>query len=171
MTSNVAPSFEILHLVSTLTLRFNSVFKKCRLDIEQLYVLAYIDSHGKSTSEGEKVLLRSMITKVLKEVFNCTDSKVSNWVNELLTQRFLGETTLDKDEKANLFSVREGRDKAVFIRRKGIAKLSFFIGELVKFRQEITTSNNRLLHPPGVDAHGPIASALAFFLSAYESPS
>ena len=167
----MAPSFEILHLVSTLTIRFNSVFKKCHLDIEQLYILAYIDSHGRKTREGQKVLLRSMITQVLKEVFKCNDSKVSNWVNELLTQKFLGETTLDKDEKAELFAVREGRGKAVFIRRKGTAKLSVFISELIKFRQEITTNNNRLLHSPGTDAYGPIAGALVFFLSAFESSS
>jgi hypothetical protein len=59
--------------------------------------------------------------------------------------------------------MRKGRDKALFIRKEGIAKVSFFVGELEKLRHEITQQNSKLLLPPGVEEYGMIVTALRFF--------
>lgn len=163
------PSFEVLHLVSTVLVRFNTVFKKCELDVQQIYVMAYIKSHGKDTRYGQKIMLRATITRVLKEVFNCNDNQVSIWVNKLCSNKYLGEVTLDKEEKAELFSTREGRNKALVITKSGLAKVSSFVEELEKLRHEITQGRAEILRPPGVEFHGPIASALLFFLSQFPS--
>jgi hypothetical protein len=162
------PSFEILHLIATLLVKLESVFENCQLNASQLYVLGYIDSHGKTTRGGQRVLLRTTITKVLKEVFKCNDTQVSVWVNELLTLKLLGETTLGKEERAQLSLVMKGsRGKALFVERKGSTMLSFLVTQLIKFRRELTKDNSKLLHSPGTE-RGPVASALAFFLAAYD---
>jgi len=168
MNGSPKPSFEIIHMISAVLVELNAVFENCELAVQQLYVLAYIDSHGRMTRAGQKVLLRTTVTKILKEVFKCNDNKVSGWVNELLTLEFLGETTLSKDEKAKLFLVQKGRGKAVFIGKKGSAKLSFFVQQLIKVRRELTKKNSKLLKAPQTREYGPIASSLHFFLSAYQ---
>jgi hypothetical protein len=156
--------------MSALPVKLNSVFKKCKLEVEQLYILAYVDSHGRKTKAGQTVQLRTNITTALKEVFECSDNKVSTWVNDLLGKGFLAEITLVKEEKDRLFSDMKGtRNKAVFVERKGTTKLSFFIAELIKFRKELTKKNSKILQPPGTESYGPIATAVAFFLSMYET--
>jgi hypothetical protein len=167
MNKGSEPSFELLHLISALLERFILIQKKCNLDAQQIYLLAYFKSHGKINRRGQRVLLRSNITDILKEVFKCSDNKVSGWVTKLSAGKFLGEITLSKDEKAELFSMRKGRDKALFIRKEGIAKVAFFVRELEKLRHEITQQNSKLLLPPRVEEYGMIATALRFFLDQF----
>ena len=170
MGDSPKPSFEILHLMSALPVRLNSVFKKCKLEVEQLYILAYVDSHGQKTSSGQMVQLRTNITMALKEVFKCNDNSVSTWVNEMLSKKYLGEVTLSREEKDRLFPTMRGkRNKAICVKRKGTTKLSFFVTQLINFRKELTRDNSDILKPPGATSYGPIAAAVAFFLSAYEN--
>jgi hypothetical protein len=164
---NKAPetSFEILHLISAVIARFNTIFKKCKLDAEQVYILAYIRSHGKDNHSGKKIILRSEVTKILKEVFKCSDNQVSGWVNELCTGRFLGEMTLDRNEKAHLFSTRKGRNKALYITRTGVGKFTTVVRELKKLHKELIQREPNLLRPPGMETYGQVAQGIMFFLS------
>jgi DNA-binding MarR family transcriptional regulator len=165
MNKGPEPSFEILHLISALLVRFNSILKKSKLDEEQIYILAFIKSHGEDNQSGKKIILRSEITKILKEVFKCTDNQVSGWVNGLCTNRFLGEMTLDRDEKALLFSTRKGRNKALYITKSGVTKFSTVINELKKLHKELVRREPNLLRPPGMEDYGDVAKGIMFFLS------
>lgn len=165
MGNSPEPSFELLHLISALLERFNLILKKCKLDVQQIYILAYIKSHGKSNKRGQKILLRTSTTEILKEVFGCNDTQVSGWVNELCAKKYLGEITLDKDEKIELFSTHKGRNKALIIKQGGVAKISLFISELEKLRHDLTQQKTKLLRPPGAEPQGIIASSLQLFLS------
>jgi hypothetical protein len=167
MNTDPEPSFELLHLISALLERFNSIQKKCHLDAQQIYLLSYFKSHGKVNRRGQRVLLRANITTIMKEVFKCSDNKVSGWVTKLSAGKFLGDTTLSKDEMAELFFTREGRAKALFLTKEGIAKVAFFVKELEKLRYEITQQNSKLLLPPGVQDYGIIARALRLFLGQF----
>ena len=165
MTKGPEPSFEILHLISALLARFNSIFEKSNLDAEQIYILAFIKSHGQDNQSGKKIVLRSEITKILKEVFKCTDNQVSGWVTELCTGRFLGEMTLSRDEKALLFSTRKGRNRALYITKNGVNKISTVVGELRRLHKELIRHDSNLLRPPGMDSLGTVAQGIMFFLS------
>lgn len=160
------PSFEILHIVSTLIVSFFAIFERCKLDVEQLYILAYIKSHGQLNRRGQRVILRENITKVLKVVFGCNDSQISGWVGELCTGEFLDETTLKDNEKAELFSTNKGRNKALFIKRKGVAKVGSLTRELEKLLDETIKPNSRFFLAPGSDSPGIVGATLSFFLSA-----
>lgn len=167
MQKGSEPSFELLHLISALLGRFNLIIDKSKLDVQQIYLLAYLKSHGKSNRQGQKLLLRGDATHILKEVFKCNDTQVSTWVNGLLAGKFLGEITLSENEKVEIFSTRKGRNKAVFIRKEGVAKVDFFVKELEKLRRELTQQNTKLLLPPNVESIGMIAEALRFFLNQF----
>src|SRR6266404_7425731 len=168
MKTSPKPSFEILHLVLSLLVKLNSIYDACELVEQQIYVLAYIDSYGKKTRSAEKVLLRTTLTDVLKKVFKCNDNKVSNWMNGLLTQGFLGEITLDKEEIAQLSPVKKGtRSKAVVLDNKGTKKLSFFFAQLRKLRTDLIKHPSVLL-PPGADEFGDVGQLVLLLLAGSE---
>lgn len=168
MKPSPKPSFEIFHLISSLLVRLNVLYETCDLVEQQIYVLAYLDSYGKKASFAEKVLLRTTITDVLKKVFKCNANQVSNWVNGLVSNGLLGEKTLKKDQTSQLFSVKKGtRNKVVFLEKEGNKKLSFFIGQLLKFRTELTKPNSVLL-PPGADEFGTVAKLVFVLLAGFE---
>jgi hypothetical protein len=167
MNKRPEPSFEILHLISALLARFNSIYKKTNLDAEQIYILAFIKSHGKDYQSGQKIILRSEITKILKEVFKSTDNQVSGWVSELCTGRYLGERTLARDEKVRLFLTLKGRNKALYLTKNGVNKFSTVIEELRKLHKELLRHDSNLLRPPGMETHGTVAQGIMFFLSQF----
>jgi hypothetical protein len=162
-------SFELLHLIAALLGRFNFILEECKLNVQQLYLLAYYGSHGTSNRQGQKILLRADITKILKEVFKCSDTQVSDWVTELCAKKYLGEITLSKDERAELFLTRKGRVKALVITNKGMAKVTFFVKRLEKLRDEVTRPDTKLLLPPGVTSGGIVAIGLQEFVNHFHT--
>src|ERR1044072_7916457 len=127
------PAFEAIHLVSFLLARFNEICKSCTLDVQQLYMLAFIQYQGAVNERGEKVFLRSDITRLLKDVYNSSDNQVSNWVSQLSSGGFLREVTLDAIQRAWFVMGRHGR-KALILEAKGAEKVKMFLDHLERLR-------------------------------------
>ena len=162
------PSFEAIHLISFLLVRFNSICKKCQLDVQQLYILAFILFEGENTETDQKMLLRGDVTRLLKAVYGSTDNQVSQWVSDLCSKGFLDEVTLSSSQNSAVFTAKKGR-KALLLSKNGSAKVSFYIRELMKLRDDMVKKKDFLV-APGMSSCGPFGSGILLFMSLASRP-
>lgn len=170
MTDSPSPSFEILHLVSALLVRFNSICKdKCKLNPQKIYLLAYINSHGEMI-EGNKTILREDATKILREVFSSNDTTIGNWIDALYARNLLRSGRISSEDKKQFFSKSKGaRRDTLCLTQDGQEVVTDFVKELELIRNKITEPNSNLLLPPDMNDYGRIAKSLVWWLENWDT--
>jgi len=133
------------------------------LDVQQLYILAFILFEGENTKTDQRLLLRGDVTRLLKAVYGSTDNQISQWVADLCSKGFLDAVTLNSSQNSTVFAGKKGR-KALILNKNGVAKASSYIKELMKLRDNIARKQNFLV-APGMKSCGPFGDGILLFMS------
>ncbi len=169
MSKQVDASFEILHLVSILSLRFSNVFIKCDLDVEQVYTLVYINSYGKLYPQKDnneiKLVQRDQIGKILEDIFHCDKNRRTELIKDLYHKDLVDDFYLTKSEKDAIFG--EGKTRVLSLTENGSKKTDEFTNELKNLFYELTDTNHNLLFLPQTSRKGKIAMMLVGFLKIF----
>jgi len=89
------PSFEAIHLVSFLLVRFNSFVRNaCWMSSNSTSWPSFC-FEGENTKTDQRLLLRGDVTRLLKAVYGSTDNQISQWVADLCSKGFLDAVTLN----------------------------------------------------------------------------
>ncbi|HEX3822661.1 MAG TPA: helix-turn-helix domain-containing protein [Candidatus Sulfotelmatobacter sp.] len=124
--SNDLPE-EVFHAVAALVPRLIYVAEEeCGVDPIELLVLWHIRHFGKPNSEGQNVVLRHDLTRVLKQNFHYSDANVSKLIEELQEKGFVLRATLSARERGELFGDQDGSKLMVLLRPLGDAKIEQF---------------------------------------------
>jgi hypothetical protein len=156
-------SFEIVHLISALSVRIDSVFKNCGFDALQMYVLAHIAAQGKTLGDNQLVL-RDEMCKILKRTFRCSDDRVTDILTDIRHNDLIDDFPITKQQKQAAFGTHKGRRRVLSIKKKGVKTVELFISELRKLHTELIHPKSRLLCIPGSEEYGIVAKAIIFFL-------
>lgn len=161
-------SFEILHLISVFSVRFDTIFEKCELSALQMYVLAYIVSHGQTFGLNRKIVLRDHLTKILKRIFSCSDDLLTEQLTEMREDKFIDDLHITKEQKMGVFNTDKGRRRVLAIEKKGVKKVELLLAELRRLHLELIRPKSKLLCTPDTENHGIVGEALIFFLTSVE---
>lgn len=161
-------SFEIVHLIAVMSVRIERIFKTCKLDPLQMYVLADITSNGRKI-RSEQVLLRDQMTKKLKVIFGCNDDRVAELLREIYEHGLIDDFHLTKEEQMAAFNTDKGRRRVLSVKRKGTAKVELLVKELRKLYRELLKPKCPLLLVPNESDLGIVGSTITIFLTGLSS--
>lgn len=166
--SQIAVSFEIIHLIVVLSKRFEEVFAKSALSKEQVYALAYTDSVGQDFEiEGKKrrIVQRTRMIRILRDIFGCNDTRAGELLNKIEQTRLIEAYRLTAQERMELFG--DGQNKVFYVTQAGDDKIKEIVSELKHILTDITGGNQTLLMPPFAVGVGTIAKGIMLFLNVY----
>lgn len=167
MTNSPELPWEVIHVISVLLKRFKSIEDECGLSIEELYILTHLKHFGKQNSDGEQLALRTDITNLLAEVFDCSPKQVSDGIDSLRERGCVRKDNLTRAEKQEIYGTQKGRMAAVILLEAGYQKIDDFINKLHGIYLDLTsqvqeTINSQKAQP----AASPLVNSIAAWLRA-----
>ncbi len=161
-------SFEVLHLVSTISQRFNVIFERSGLSREKMYALSYIHAFGIEISVDNiaiRIFQRSRLVKIIMEVFRCDRTKTNKLINEMRKAGLIRVYELTPEEKSSYYG--DGQNETLYLTEKGMAKLSAVIGDLTTLLGDLISRDSRMLLPPDASQLGFVASKIVWLLKRF----
>jgi hypothetical protein len=160
-------SFELLHLISAVSNRIDTAFRKCGLSVSQMYTLMYLHANGREFRRNQKIVQRDRFTKILKKTFRHSKDQVSDSLIELREAGLIDDFTIPRAEMKAHFGLG-GRTRVLAINNKGAKKVKEFGAELRKLHLELKQPNSSLLCPPESKHPGDLGKGIIAFLAAQD---
>lgn len=159
MTKDLDTPFEVLHLMAAVTVNLNRISTECGLDVEQLYMLAYVKAAG-ADYKGRRSFPRTEMTDIMKGLFRCEASQVSKWVGPLRENGLLVETPVPQEDFISLFKRDKGQRAVLTLTQDGKDRLEMFVSKLELFRDDVLVKHPEIYLPK---PNGLVAGAVRTF--------
>ncbi len=150
---------EVFHGIATTIQRLIYIVEnECGIAPIDLLTLWYIDYFGKVDPQGLSVMLRRNLTQMLTIKFRLSDSQVTAMLDELQDKGLVRRTTVNRDERKNLFGSDSGPRLVVILTPSGVRKFDLFKERLlIRYERWLSSLNaptrvavSQLLIPVGI---------------------